>query len=107
MADIRGVELHVIKEKKPDAKGQSWKLRLVMWVADGRMTKNGPKLEKRNFFQRDDGQLGTGKADGLTLEDLEAIKAYGWAKIIDSMKTPPPVPAAPPPEHTAEAQPDW
>ena len=88
MADIEAVELIVIAQGKEDEKGNSWKLRLAQWVVDGEA--KSIKLEKRRFWRNEQGELRTGKADGLRLQDLEACKPH-WAKIMELMKNPPSV----------------
>lgn len=91
MAEIEGRELLVVAEKKPDEKGRSWKLRLVLWVVDGES--KSVKLERRNFFTGEDGEMKTGKADGFSLKDLEALKSH-WTAIIKLMQNPPKVEGA-------------
>ena len=88
MANIEAVELITIAVGKEDDKGRSWRLRLVQWVVDGKP--KSPKLERRNFFKGNQGDQMTGKADGFTLQDLEACKPH-WPKIMELMKNPPPV----------------
>ena len=88
MADIRGVELLVIAERKADDKGRSWKLRLVQWVVDGKS--KSVKLEKRNFFTDEYGAVKTGKAEGFKIDDIRALKPH-WTDIIEKMEHPPAV----------------
>lgn len=97
MADIKGEELLVLSESEPDKKGQTKRLRVVRWIVDGES--KSIKLEKRQFYKKDDGEEGTGKADGFILKDLEAIKA-NWAKVIGIMKNPPALIAQAAPEGT-------
>jgi len=85
--DIQGIELITIAVSKEDERGNSWRLRLVQWVIDG--VSKSVKLERRNFFRDAYGEPRTGKADGLTLRDLEACKEH-WPKIMSLMKNPPP-----------------
>jgi hypothetical protein len=90
MPDIQGIELLVITKTEPNDKGNSRRLRLVQWVVDGQS--KSVKLEKRNFFTDEYGEEKTGKADGFVLQDLEACRPH-WKKIMELMKTPPPVAA--------------
>ena len=89
MANIQGVELVTIAVGPEDAKGNSWRLRLVQWVIDG--VGKSVKLERRKFFKDAYGETMTGKADGFSLRDLEACKEH-WPKIMQFMKNPPPPP---------------
>lgn len=88
MADkkIDAIELITIAVSKEDDKGNSWRLRLVQWIVDGEA--KGVKLERRRFFKDAYGDTKTGKADGLSLKDLEACKEH-WPKIMELMKNPP------------------
>ena len=93
MADIRDIDLLVINKKDPDDRGRSWKLRVVQWVVDG--SAKSVKLEKRNFYvdKAKSGETRLGKADGLSLEDIGALKPH-WLTIINLMRNPPRVEAA-------------
>lgn len=94
MADIQGVDLIEIVKSQPRDNGSFRTLRLVQWVVDGQS--KSVKLEKRNFFLDEYGEIRTGKCEGLTIQDLEACKPH-WTKIVELMKTPPPY-VAPTPE---------
>ena len=72
MAEIQGIELLVVAEKKPDDKGRSWRLRLVQWIIDGKS--KSVKLEKRSFYPDEYGNEKMGKSEGFSLSDLQACK---------------------------------
>ena len=84
--DIEAVELITIASSKEDDKGNSWRLRLVQWFVNG--AAKSVKLERRRFFKDDYGNIKTGKADGFTLNDLNACKPH-WKKIMELMQNPP------------------
>lgn len=85
MADIRGVELLVLWERKPNEKGDSAKIRVVQWIVDRKAV--SVKLERRTFFSKD-GETRTGKAEGFTLKDMEIVKPR-LDEIMDLMRNPP------------------
>jgi hypothetical protein len=83
---IDAVELITIGIGKEDDKGNSWRLRLVQWFVDGQP--KSVKLERRRFYKDSYGSPMTGKADGLSLNDLNACKPH-WKKIMELMQNPP------------------
>lgn len=120
MADeVKENELLVLAEKKPE-KGErwnkpGWKLRVVQWIY-ARKGKNvspgekgqSTKLEKRQFYFDDEGEIRMGKAEGFDVDDMNAIKA-SWAKIIALLTCPPAIvtetpkePEQKPPEEISE-----
>ena len=69
-ADIRCNVIRVIKEEI-DQRGGKHQLRLVDWIVDGKAT--GVKLERRDFWESENGEEKLGKAKGLSYNDLSKI----------------------------------
>ncbi len=92
--DIVGVPLLVLDKSSSDAKGNWKEFRLVQWVIDGKP--KSVKLEKRGFYKTQDGDIRMAKAEGLSMADLEVLKAVAsgqektwWARVVELMKNPP------------------
>lgn len=101
---LRDVTLRLLGEKTLDEKGRGWKLRVVQWIK-GDESKS-VLLEKRDYFRDEYGQVKMGKARGFSLKDLEAVKEH-WREVIELMKNPPAVTAAPPEEQKAQDEVPW
>lgn len=99
MADIREAELLVVNDWTAKDGSKGLRTRVVQWIIDGEA--KSVTLEKREFYRDDAGEMKTGKAKGLGLRDIEALKPH-WPKIIDLMKNPPKV-QTPPAEQAADS----
>jgi hypothetical protein len=86
---IEGVELLVIVDlKSRNKEGSGTKLRVVQWVVNGQS--KSVKVEKRQYYLDAYGKTMTGKAEGFSLDDLNALKPH-WPRVLELMRNPPAV----------------
>jgi hypothetical protein len=105
MADVKAVDLLVLDKKDPEA-GEKYNkngfvIRVVKWVYKKKDGSEGEsiRLEKRENYLTEDGEVRSGKAKGFTYEDLHQIKAK-WTLIMGAFEK-----ALRKPEPAAEREP--